>query len=90
MQRDKVYESAEAAVADIPDGATLFVGGFGLCGIPMALIQALRDHGQRASSVSATTAAWTIGALAFSCRRGRSGKWSPRMWGKTRRLNACF
>jgi len=45
MRSNKVYESAEAAVADIGSGATLLVGGFGLCGIPMALIQALRDRG---------------------------------------------
>ena len=30
----KVYGSAAEAVADITDGATLAVGGFGLCGIP--------------------------------------------------------
>jgi 3-oxoacid CoA-transferase subunit A len=37
----KVAESADAAVADIPDGATIMIGGFGLCGIPENLIQAL-------------------------------------------------
>ncbi|SNS55582.1 CoA transferase subunit A [Rhodococcoides kyotonense] len=41
----KVYESAAAAVADIGDGATLAVGGFGLCGIPDALIEAI-SHGE--------------------------------------------
>jgi 3-oxoacid CoA-transferase subunit A len=41
----KVYESAAAAVADIPDGATLAVGGFGLCGIPDSLIHALAETG---------------------------------------------
>jgi len=30
----KVLPNADAAVADIPDGATLLAGGFGLCGIP--------------------------------------------------------
>ncbi len=44
---DKVAASAAAAVADIPDGATLMVGGFGLCGIPEHLIDALRQRGTR-------------------------------------------
>jgi 3-oxoacid CoA-transferase subunit A len=35
---DKVVASAAEAVADIPDGASLAVGGFGLCGIPSVLI----------------------------------------------------
>lgn len=39
----KVYDSAAAAVADITTGATLAVGGFGLCGIPDALIEAIAD-----------------------------------------------
>ena len=42
---DKVVTSATEAVADIPDGATLAVGGFGLCGIPSVLIRALLDAG---------------------------------------------
>jgi 3-oxoacid CoA-transferase subunit A len=42
---DKVIASAAEAVADIPDGATLAVGGFGLCGIPAVLIDALLDAG---------------------------------------------
>ncbi|HTZ42332.1 MAG TPA: CoA transferase subunit A [Jatrophihabitans sp.] len=42
---DKVRASAAEAVADIGDGASLAVGGFGLCGIPHVLIQALHDLG---------------------------------------------
>ncbi|WP_395656636.1 CoA transferase subunit A [Nocardioides sp.] len=42
---DKVVSSAAEAVADIPDGATLSVGGFGLCGIPSVLIAALLEAG---------------------------------------------
>ncbi|MFZ4760485.1 MAG: CoA transferase subunit A [Burkholderiaceae bacterium] len=44
----KLYPSAAAALADIVrDGQTIAVGGFGLCGIPEALIAALRDSGAR-------------------------------------------
>lgn len=44
---NKVFSSSAAAVADISDGATLLVGGFGLVGIPENLISALRDQGTR-------------------------------------------
>ena len=42
---NKVIATAEAAVADIPDGATVMIGGFGLCGIPENLIAALVRKG---------------------------------------------
>jgi len=42
---DKVRASAAEAVADIPDGASLAVGGFGLSGIPDVLIKALHAQG---------------------------------------------
>ncbi|WP_448608339.1 CoA transferase subunit A [Geodermatophilus sp. URMC 60] len=44
---DKVVASAREAVADIPDGAVLAVGGFGLCGVPFASIDALLEQGRR-------------------------------------------
>lgn len=37
----KIYSSADEAVADIKSGSTLLSGGFGLCGTPDTLIQAL-------------------------------------------------
>jgi 3-oxoacid CoA-transferase subunit A len=44
----KVYPSAAAALAGVvADGQTIAVGGFGLCGIPEALIAALRDSGAK-------------------------------------------
>ncbi|MBO1330428.1 CoA transferase subunit A [Streptomyces sp. VRA16 Mangrove soil] len=42
---DKVIAGAAEAVADIPDGASLAVGGFGLSGIPAVLIDALHTQG---------------------------------------------
>ena len=48
---DKVAASAAAAVADIPDGASIAVGGFGLSGVPNVLIDALYAAGPAGLSV---------------------------------------
>ncbi len=54
---NKVYPSAGAALQGIVrDGQLLAVGGFGLCGIPEALIDALRDSGVRGLSVISNNA----------------------------------
>ena len=45
MSMNKVFASADGAIADIQDGATVMVGGFGLCGIPENLIRALVKKG---------------------------------------------
>lgn len=42
---NKVFRSSDEAIHDIPDGATIMVGGFGLCGIPENLIRALVRKG---------------------------------------------
>jgi 3-oxoacid CoA-transferase/3-oxoacid CoA-transferase subunit A len=42
---DKVKKNAREAVADVPAGATILAGGFGLCGIPENAIRALRELG---------------------------------------------
>jgi 3-oxoacid CoA-transferase/3-oxoacid CoA-transferase subunit A len=44
---NKVYATAREACADIPDGATVLAGGFGLCGIPENCIRALRELGTK-------------------------------------------
>ena len=71
---DKVVQDPAAAVADIPSGATLAVGGFGLCGIPSALIQALLDSGVDDLSVVSNNCGvddWGLGVLLFAKRLRR-------------------
>ena len=54
---NKIYSSAESALQGlVEDGMTLAVGGFGLCGIPEALIAALRDTGKRDLTVISNNA----------------------------------
>lgn len=44
---NKVVANADEAIQDLPDGATLMIGGFGLCGIPENLIRALVRRGTK-------------------------------------------
>jgi 3-oxoacid CoA-transferase subunit A len=53
---NKVVASAADAVARIPDGATIMMGGFGLCGIPENLIAALHDRGTKGLTVISNNA----------------------------------
>ncbi len=54
---NKIYPSAEAALAGVvKSGQLLAVGGFGLCGIPEALIKALRDSGAKDLTVISNNA----------------------------------
>ena len=53
---NKVLASAEEAVERIPDGATILMGGFGLCGIPETLIAALRARGTKGLTVISNNA----------------------------------
>jgi 3-oxoacid CoA-transferase subunit A len=63
---DKVVASAAEAVADVSDGASLAVGGFGLCGVPIVLISALFESGVRDLEVVSNNAGvddWGLGLL---------------------------
>src|SRR5918996_2187194 len=71
---DKVVASAAAAVADIPDGATLAVGGFGLCGVPEQLIEALHAAGTTGLKVVSNNCGvdqWGLGVLLADHRIAR-------------------
>lgn len=70
---DKTVPDAASAVADIPDGASLAVGGFGLSGNPIALIQALLAQGTTDLSIVSNNCGvddWGLGVL-LNARRIR-------------------
>jgi 3-oxoacid CoA-transferase subunit A len=57
LRMNKVYPDAQSALADIlKDGMTLMSGGFGLCGVPMSLIEAVRELGAKDLTVISNNA----------------------------------
>jgi 3-oxoacid CoA-transferase subunit A len=71
---DKVVASPAIAVADIPDGASMAVGGFGLCGVPMALIEAILAQGTTDLHVVSNNCGiddWGLGVLLAARRIAR-------------------
>lgn len=66
MSKGKVIDSFEKAIDDIHDGATIIVGGFGLCGIPEKAILALRDKGVKDLTIVSNNCGvddWGLGLL---------------------------
>ncbi|MDX6332549.1 MAG: 3-oxoacid CoA-transferase subunit [Streptomycetaceae bacterium] len=68
---DKVVDSATRAVEDIPRGAVLAVGGFGLCGIPSTLITALAEAGTAGLRVVSNNCGVDDWGLGLLLRAGR-------------------
>jgi 3-oxoacid CoA-transferase subunit A len=68
---DKVVASAAEAVADVLDGASLAVGGFGLCGVPGALIDAVYDAGVTGLDVVSNNCGAMDSGLAVLLAAGR-------------------
>ncbi len=71
---DKVVRSAAEAVSDITDGSSLAVGGFGLCGVPNALIAAVHDSGASNLQVVSNNCGvdeWGLGVLLIDHRISR-------------------
>ncbi|MEW2160971.1 CoA transferase subunit A [Streptomyces sp. NPDC007189] len=68
---DKSVDTALEAVADVPDGASLAVGGFGLSGVPNGLIQALFERGVGGLSVVSNNCGAMDSGLAVLLSAGR-------------------
>jgi 3-oxoadipate CoA-transferase alpha subunit len=71
---DKIVDSCEAAVADVPDGATVLIGGFGTAGLPNELTEALIAQGARELTIVNNNAGNGDSGLAALIARGRVRK----------------
>jgi 3-oxoadipate CoA-transferase alpha subunit len=71
---DKTVASCEAAVADVPDGATIMIGGFGTAGLPDELIEALLAQGAKGLTIVNNNAGNGDSGLAALIGAGRVRK----------------
>src|SRR5262245_25141256 len=70
----KVVRDAAEAVRDIPEGASVMVSGFGLCGVPENLILALRDHGAKSLTMISNNAGTNDFGITFLLKNGQVRK----------------
>jgi 3-oxoadipate CoA-transferase alpha subunit len=68
------HDRARDALADVPDGVTVLIGGFGMAGMPVALIDALIDNGATGLTVVSNNAGNGDTGLAALLARGRVRK----------------
>mgnify|MGYP002846505126 FL=1 len=87
---DKTYPSAAEAVADIPDGASLAVGGFGLSGNPIALIEALLAQGTSDLSVVSNNCGVDDWGLGVPLRAKRIRKMTSSYVGENKEFERQF
>jgi 3-oxoacid CoA-transferase len=71
---NKIVKDAAEAVKDIPDGASVMISGFGLCGIPENLIAALRDRGSKDLTVMSNNAGTNDFGITFLLQNGQVRK----------------
>lgn len=83
---NKIFPNAEAAIEGIPDGATVMVGGFGLCGIPENLIHALLRKGSKDLTIISNNAGVDGFGLGLLLEAGQIKKLIGSYVGENKRL----
>lgn len=87
---NKLYGSAAEAVADIPDGATLMSGGFGLCGNPENLILALLARGVRGLTIISNNCGTDEHGLGVLLKNGQVRKMISSYVGENKHFEKLF
>ncbi len=90
MSIDKTVATAAEAVADVGDGATLAVGGFGLCGNPMALIEALVERGVTGLQVASNNCGVDDWGLGLLLRNGQIDKMTSSYVGENKEFERRY
>jgi 3-oxoacid CoA-transferase len=87
---NKVVHDAAEAVRDIPDGASIMVSGFGLCGIPENLIAALRARGSKDLTVMSNNAGTNDFGITFLLQNRQVRKMVSTYVGENKVFEAMF
>src|SRR5689334_21496235 len=87
---NKLVASSDAAVADIQDGATHMVGGFGLCGIPESLIAALQRRGTKGLTIISNNCGTTDKGLGVLLAAGQVKKMISSYVGENKEFERLF
>src|SRR4051812_46227123 len=90
MALDKVVGSAAEAVADVPSGAMIAVGGFGLNGIPSVLIDALLAHGAEGLEVVSNNCGVDDWGLGLLLRAGRIARMTSSYVGENKEFERQY
>ena len=86
----KIWASADEAVADIFDGATLCVGGFGLCGIPENLIAAVQRQGAKGLTAVSNNASVDDFGLGILLKSGQTKRMISSYVGENKTFEALY
>jgi 3-oxoacid CoA-transferase subunit A len=87
---DKIVASADEAIRDLPDGATVMVGGFGLCGNPENLISALARKGAKGLTVISNNCGTTELGLGVLLKRRQLRKMVASYVGENKEFERQF
>src|SRR5204862_4153446 len=87
---NKVLATADEAVALVPDGASILMGGFGLCGIPENLIAALHRRGTRDLTVISNNAGVDDFGIGVLLRSGQVRKMIATYVGENKEFERQF
>src|SRR5579871_1885726 len=83
---NKVFNNAEEAVFDVPSDCTLMVGGFGMCGVPVDLIHAIKRKGVKGLTVISNNAGTDDFGLGLLLETGQIKKMIASYVGENRRF----
>mmetsp|Transcript_46509 Transcript_46509/g.101561 ORF Transcript_46509/g.101561 Transcript_46509/m.101561 type:complete len:173 (+) Transcript_46509:77-595(+) len=86
----KIYADAKTAVSDIPDSCTIISSGFGLCGIPFDLLEAIRDSAVKDLHVVSSNAGTDHAGVGLLLENGQVRRCTASYVGENRQMEQDY